>query len=207
MKKPGPSRPHRGRLMAGSIGLAGLLLFGLAECASDGTSGVPPSGLRPIESWSPVVPRNAPQRPFRLWVTPEPALLPTARPVASRPPVTRKVPKPVIAPQPRTHREKGDEKPLAHRLSGQASWYCRAGRSICHYRYPDTPGFDAYAAAGPALRRAIGPGWRGSVVTVNGIRVRLVDWCQCYRGLRHEKAIDLYYDVFARTGSSVVIRW
>lgn len=99
-------------------------------------------------------------------------------------------------------------------LRGIASWYCnsdgsRAQRSICHNRYPDTSGFDAYAAAGPKLRAALGGGdrWRGRVVTVDGIAVKLVDWCQCYAGESSEKVIDLYYDVFRRTGSSVTIRW
>jgi hypothetical protein len=92
-------------------------------------------------------------------------------------------------------------------LRGLASWYCRAGSSPCHYQYPDTGGFDAYAAAGPRLRAAIGGNWRGRIVSVNGIRVKLVDWCQCYKGQRHEKVIDLYYDVFRRAGGTVTIRW
>ena len=97
-------------------------------------------------------------------------------------------------------------------LSGLASWYCnrdgsRGPISSCHYQYPDTGGFDAYAAAGPALREAIGPGWRGRVVSVDGIAVKLVDWCQCYQGQRQEKLIDLYYDVFRRVGGNVTIRW
>lgn len=98
-----------------------------------------------------------------------------------------------------------------HSISGQASWYCRAGVSVCHYQYPDTAGFDAYAAAGPALRRAIGPGWRGNVVTVqaNGrsVRLRLIDWCGCPNG----RVVDLYYDVARALGISgvgrVTIRW
>jgi len=95
----------------------------------------------------------------------------------------------------------------SHVLSGAASWYCRAGVSPCTYTHPDLGGFDAYAAAGPRLRAAIGPGWRGSIVWVDGIRVRLIDWCQCYQGERQEKLLDLYYDVYARTGGSVAIRW
>jgi hypothetical protein len=92
-------------------------------------------------------------------------------------------------------------------LRGPASWYCRAGVSPCTYTHPDLGGFDAYAAAGPKLRAAIGPGWRGSIVWVDGIRVRLIDWCQCYKGEPQEKLLDLYYDVYARTGGSVTIRW
>jgi len=102
----------------------------------------------------------------------------------------------------------------SHVLRGTASWYCnndgsRAQTSACHHRYPDTGGFDAYAAAGPMLRAALGGGerWRGRVVLVDGIRVKLVDWCQCYKGQANEKVIDLYHDVFRRTGSAVTIRW
>lgn len=95
----------------------------------------------------------------------------------------------------------------SHRISGVASWYCRAGVSPCTSGYPDDGGVDAYAAAGPRLRAAIGSGWRGKVVLVDGLRVRLIDWCQCYQGGSNEKLLDLYYDVFARTGSSVTIRW
>lgn len=96
---------------------------------------------------------------------------------------------------------------LRHRISGSASYYCRAGSSPCTSGYPDDAGFDAYAAAGPRLRAAIGPSWRGKVVLVDGIRVKLVDWCQCHQGEPNEKLLDLYYDVLARTGASVTIRW
>ena len=95
----------------------------------------------------------------------------------------------------------------SHSISGAASWYCYAGVSACTSGYPDTTGFDAYAAAGPRLRAAIGSSWRGKVVTVDGIRVKLIDWCQCYQGESNEKLLDLYHDVFLRTGSSVTIRW
>lgn len=78
--------------------------------------------------------------------------------------------------------------------------------------HPDTSGFDAYAAAGPGLRAAICgtqscTSWRGRIVTVDGVRVKLVDWCQCFWHDPNEKLIDLYYDVFKRTGSKVTIRW
>jgi hypothetical protein len=52
------------------------------------------------------------------------------------------------------------------------------------------------SAAGPALRTALGPGWRGVVVqvTANGRQVstKLGDWCACPR-----RAIDLDAPVFA----------
>jgi hypothetical protein len=94
-----------------------------------------------------------------------------------------------------------------HSITGLASWFCRAGVSPCTANHPDTSGFNAYAAAGPRLRRALGSDWRGSIVYVDGVRVKLIDWCQCYEGRSNEKLLDLYYDVFARVGSSVRIRW
>lgn len=96
-------------------------------------------------------------------------------------------------------------------IAGQASWYCLAGRSACHHSYPDGPGRDLYAAAGPRLRAALGPAWRGRTVTVCAARcarVRLVDWCQCYAGRSIEKVIDLYHDAWAATGGGrVAISW
>ena len=101
-----------------------------------------------------------------------------------------------------------DVKPITtHVLRGPASWYCRAGVSPCTNTNPDLGGFDAYAAAGPKLRAAIGPSWRGSIIWVDGIRAKVIDWCQCYQGEPNEKLLDLYYDVYARTGTAVTIRW
>ena len=94
-----------------------------------------------------------------------------------------------------------------HSISGRASWYCDAGASPCTSGYADSGGFDAYAAAGPRLRAAIGADWRGAVVLVDGIRVKLIDWCQCYEGESSEKLLDLYHDVYLRSGSSVTVRW
>ena len=109
-----------------------------------------------------------------------------------------RAPKPIVA----------QAKPVTtHTISGRASWYCRAGVSPCTNTQPDVGGLDAYAAAGPKLRAAIGPSWRGSIVWVDGIRVKLIDWCQCYRGEPQEKLLDLYFDVYARTGTAVTIRW
>lgn len=100
----------------------------------------------------------------------------------------------------------------SHVLKGLASWYCnndgsRGPISSCHYQYPDTSSYNAYGAAGPRLRAALGAGWRGRVVLVDGLRVKLVDWCQCYQGQSNEKLIDLYLDVYRRTGGTVTIRW
>ena len=44
-------------------------------------------------------------------------------------------------------------------------------------------------------------------MSVDGLRVKLVDWCQCYEGQSNEKVIDLYLDVYRAVGGSVTIRW
>lgn len=70
-----------------------------------------------------------------------------------------------------------------HPVGGTASWYRWHGGE---------------AAAGPALRSALGPHWRGQVVRVCAgprcIPVRLTDWCQCL-GTR---LVDLDSRSFAR---------
>jgi hypothetical protein len=71
-------------------------------------------------------------------------------------------------------------------IEGRASWYAADGN---------------IAAAGPELRDRLGKGWRGTAVQVCAGRcvvVRLTDWCQCYRGERRERVIDLSDDAFAR---------
>jgi rare lipoprotein A (peptidoglycan hydrolase) len=56
-----------------------------------------------------------------------------------------------------------------------------------------------YAAAGPLLRKALGPGWRGRRVTVchagRCARVTLNDWCLCSKGRR---LVDLSDEAFRR---------
>lgn len=68
---------------------------------------------------------------------------------------------------------------------GTASWYRAAG---------------LVAAAGPDLRRWLGPGWRGERIRVvaggRSVVVRIVDWCQCYRGEPRERLIDLGDEAF-----------
>lgn len=158
----------------------------VVESASPAPSAAPTQDLRPLAD--PAFPSTPPARP-------QPGL-----------PTPRAIVVPISPPAPRT----------SHSISGRASWYCNADNpsdpySICHRSYPDGPGFDAYAAAGPGLRAAIGAGWRNNVVTVCGqqcVRVRLVDWCKCTGGsVGIEKLIDLYNDVFLLTGSRVTIRW
>lgn len=74
-------------------------------------------------------------------------------------------------------------------LAGTATWY---------------PAQMGHAAAGPALRAALGPSWRGRAVLAchrgRCARVRLTDWCQCLRSTASERVIDLSDDDFARLG-------
>ena len=162
--------------------------------------GLEPSPARPIpdSAFGPVALTTLPAPTLDLRPLADP-VVPTAPPPRPQPAVP--VPKPIV-------KVKSIAPKTTHSISGRASWYCRAGQSICTVNHPDGSGFDAYAAAGPGLRAAIGPSWRGTIVYVDGIRVKLIDWCQCRGGSTGvEKLLDLYYDVFARTGSPVTIRW
>lgn len=71
-------------------------------------------------------------------------------------------------------------------VTGTASWY--------HH-------IAGQAAAGPALRRMLGPTWRGRVVRVCGngrcVKVKLTDWCQCYKDTARERIVDLDVRSFA----------
>lgn len=73
----------------------------------------------------------------------------------------------------------------AARVTGNATWY-------------DAPSIHD-AAAGPGLRKALGSGWRGSVVRVSSgghsVVVTLSDWCACRSGNR---VIDLDDKAFQR---------
>jgi len=71
-------------------------------------------------------------------------------------------------------------------VSGKASWY--------DYRHRE-------AAAGPALREALGPDWRGQTVVVEtndrAVKVRLTDWCACGPRAGVPTVIDLDREAFA----------
>lgn len=96
---------------------------------------------------------------------------------------------------------------LSRYVKGVASWYCKAGVSVCHFAYP--PGSMVAAACGK-LRAAMGPGWRHTRVIVKSatavVVVELVDWCGSTT-----KLIDLYWEPMRRLGGSgtlpVAIRW
>jgi hypothetical protein len=211
------SVPHRGGRTHPGLALVVALVALLAATAS--AAAEPPTDTRPpTGSFAPVTLDVAATSVDRKVADPTAA--------ATQPPTTYleagEAPVPTLAPRPQREARMGvTVKPTPKPdiagfaggsvggdgvLRGLASWYCRAGSSPCHYQYPDTGGFDAYAAAGPRLRAAIG-NWRGRIVSVDGIRVKLVDWCQCYKGQANEKLIDLYYDVYRRAGGTVTIRW
>jgi hypothetical protein len=85
---------------------------------------------------------------------------------------------------------------------GVATYYCwPAGGSRCTHGFPAS---GAYGAAGPELRAALGH-WRGKTVYVNGVRVKLIDWCFC--GGNH--VIDVYHSTWVKIPhqSHVTIRW
>ena len=65
-----------------------------------------------------------------------------------------------------------------------------------------------YAAAGPSLRRAIGPGWRNWIITVcSGTRcvdgVRLSHRCACGSGHARPTVLDLSLGTFSRIAPAV----
>ena len=73
---------------------------------------------------------------------------------------------------------------LSESMTGISSWYAYVA---------------GQAAAGPALRAALSPGWRGSRITVCAgacVPVVLTDACQCYGS----RLIDLDRSDFARLG-------
>jgi len=209
------SRPHSRTLLA-------LLLAGALSLAATAAAGLQPSTSAPIadSAFVPVTIDAAlsaiPRTPIQSRPAGGPARAPQSAPIAEpwllASPADRAHPslpatRPIAVQRPEASSTLGAASSTGHSISGRASWYCDAGVSPCSSSYPDSTGFDAYAAAGPRLRAAIGSNWRGMVVTVDGIRVKLIDWCQCYAGESNEKLLDLYHDVYLRAGSSVTVRW
>jgi hypothetical protein len=206
------ARTHRRALIP--LLLAGALSLGATAASALPASSprsIPDSAFQPVTLEAAAAPsrdaaprlgRGGPVRAPDAAPIADPWLLPDASADRARPDLP--APKAIAVQRPTAT---SVPRPTGHSISGRASWYCDAGVSSCTVNHPDGSGFDAYAAAGPRLRAAIGSGWRGMVVTVDGIRVKLIDWCQCYQGESNEKLLDLYHDVFLRTGSAVTIRW
>ena len=186
---------------------ASLVASALLAIAAAVTAGVEPSTPSPMpdSAFGPVVLPGASigisefAAASNLPIVADPFIESTASAERAQPslPAPKAIVAPIATPKPAT----------SHRISGVASWYCRAGVSPCTNGYPDGSGVDAYAAAGPRLRAALGSSWRGRIVYVDGLRVRLIDWCQCHAGESNEKLLDLYFDVYARVGGSVTVRW
>jgi hypothetical protein len=156
---------------------------------------------------------NAPQGPFIPFVVSMPTAAPTASPRASETPTATPaaMPSPSATPRPRppqitraTHRSTASPR-TSHSVSGVATWYCWPNghpASVCTHGYPAS---GAYAAAGPELRAALGPHYKGKMVWVNGVTVRLVDFCAC--GGNH--VIDVYHSTWITipNPSRVTVRW
>lgn len=108
---------------------------------------------------------------------PQPSAKPSERPSLIRAVTTSAGPRPTPRKGPaRTV----SPKPLRHAVTGVMSWYCSPGRSACTVGHSPSC---RCAAAGPALRRALGPSWRGRTVTITAGRasttLKLVDFCAC----------------------------
>lgn len=120
----------------------------------------------PEPTWTPIAPLSP-------HPDPTPTGTPTASPIATRSAETVPTPRARIVETPRP-----TPRPTAHpwtgsALRGQATWYrWHVGE----------------AAAGPALRRMLGPHWRGKRVQVCAssrcVVVRLTDWCACHPSTR-----------------------
>jgi len=86
----------------------------------------------------------------------------------------------------------------AFQIRGYATWHATGRNGL-------------YAAAGPALRRALGPGWRNELVLVvkgrKAVQVRLSDWCACGRRHGEPTLLDLSdeaYDYLGRLSSGIM---
>lgn len=154
-------------------------------------SAIPQSAFSPFPQTAYVFPDAPAIRPYQ----PTRAVPP---PPKSEP--AQVIPKPTPKPIVRLRPSVASEHPIAGRsIVGVATWYCLTGVSGCMFVHPG----GLYAAAGPALRAALGGGdhcavgphcWRDRIVTVrNGplrVTVTLADWCACGGG----HVIDLYSD-------------
>ena len=190
------------RRTSGWLIAAALLLLGCSPAYAGPQSGYTPyrGPFDPV-----VVPEAVRTAPGAHRAFYEPAAT-SARPAPAREPVARAVPKPErrVPASPPTRAAVAN---AAHVLAGVASWYCRAGRSVCPAGWG--PGFMGAAACAP-LRAAMGPGWRGRVVSVtaNGrlVTVKLVDYCASTG-----KTIDLFWLPMSMLGGTGVlhanVRW
>ena len=122
--------------------------------------------------------------------TEAPTLRPSATPTTSSGAASATAatdPVPTVAPTPKPTKRPRATTRHVDGLSGLATWYPAGG---------------PVAAAGPALRAALGHDWRGQTVRVCSgercVTVQLIDWCAC--GDRHgqDTLLDLGLDAFTR---------
>jgi len=114
-------------------------------------------------------------------------------PDSSSPDVTQPADKGIPVPSPAVVRAAG-----AFQVRGYATWHATGRNGL-------------YAAAGPALRRMLGPGWRNELVLVvkgrKAVQVRLSDWCACGRRHGEPTLLDLsdeVYDYLGRLSSGIM---
>ena len=191
--------------MRGRTGRAFILVAILALAGASSALGTPPTPIEPVPQTAFVPIRideleSATPEPLRpaVILDPWPTSTPTRVPVEQPEAKVAVVVKPKVTPRAKGAGNSG------HSIRGKASWYCRAGRSVCHYKYPDRAGPDLYAAACGKLRRAMGRDWRGQRVGVIGndraVTVVLIDWCGS-----EDKTIDLYWDAMDHLGGTGVL--
>lgn len=198
-----------------------LVGFALASAAVIGTL-LGPS----IEGYQPRPIERIPERDFTAITGPPPLPTPSLPGLTPdiREPSRKPLARPPAPPQPRPAAVARQVAPVATKpptprygasVTGFATWYCLPGQSVC----PWMAHSGNYAAAGPALRHALGAHWRGRTVSVckgtKCVRVKLIDWCAC--GGNH--VIDLFADVMVqfvggdssgrplRGGFAATVRW
>jgi hypothetical protein len=173
-----------------------LLLF-LIFVIPGATTGREPHVYQPVGGFTAVevTPSTAPRPRPTPTVAPSPSLAPSVEPSTRAAAPT---------PEPKAESRATSAIRTSRSITGKASWYCKAGVSVCHYKYP--PGSMVAAACGK-LRAAIGPKWRGKTVVVTrldtgkSVQIKLVDYCAS-----KDKTIDLYWAVMARLGGTGVLR-
>jgi hypothetical protein len=204
--------PRRVASAAAGAGFAAALVF----TGHGSTQVTAEQRIYPAEDFTVVEVASTPPRPRSAMVAPQPEI---ALGADEQQPVPLPIPIPMPTAKATSHQKpqvkpKAPPRPTAiaprtfHSLTGKASWYCKAGVSVCHYAYP--PGSMVAAACTP-LRAAL-PNWRGRIVVVTrrdtGVRVvvKLVDYCAST-----DKTIDLYWEPMRRLGGSgvlpVTVRW
>ena len=191
---------HRAQLAILALLIVLLLVFALfpRQAAGDApvaATVVPAAEFEPVGSAGSLSGQATPGAPFQPRTLPvvgsppileKPAPSPSVRAVPSVAPVRTSAPEAVAS-----------ASKAGHSTRGLASWF-RSPRGV--------------SAAGPALRTALGPGWRGRQVSVCAgpacITVVLGDWCACSR-----RVIDLDDNQFARLAPlsrgvvEVSVRW